>query len=81
VRETQNEFLFLPETTRKDLASGKIPGLIVEALRIAGDNPVDHQSRHDYTLQAARVAANLVVDDGQFESFLSSRTAIDSRYR
>lgn len=56
------------ELTRKDLASGEIPDLIVKALRIAGESSLEDGSSNDYTLQAARVAANLVVDDGRSPS-------------
>jgi hypothetical protein len=65
------------ETTRQRIGSSDVPSLVVTSLKIAGTEGIAAEKRDEYALEAARVAANLVVDDGR--SLPSSDHSITDR--
>jgi len=63
--DTDEHFL-CTDSFRKEVGKSDIPALTVEALEFASDADLGSDVRDEYALQAARVVANLVVDDGPF---------------
>lgn len=63
--DTDEHFL-CTDSFRKEVGTSDIPALTVKALKCASDASLDSDVRDLNALQAARVVANLVVDDGPF---------------